>query len=65
MFFSSQVNVREIKEVRLGCQSREFEKRDDDMKRFGTDPACCFIILYGQEFKLKTLSLVGKHWDNY
>ena len=30
------------------------------MKRFGIDPACCFIILYGLEFKLKMISLVGK-----
>ena len=54
------MNVREIKEVRLGCQSRDFDRKEDDMKRFGIDPACCFIILYGLEFKLKMISLVGK-----
>lgn len=53
--------MREIKEVRLGSQSRDFDRSKDDMKRFGVDPACCFIILYGQEFKLKMMSLVGKY----
>jgi len=54
------VNVREIKEVRFGWQSRDFEKREEELKRLGTDQACCFVILYGQEFKLKMLSLVGE-----
>lgn len=62
--FSITVNVREIKEVRLGTQSRDFDKRDEDMKKFGVDPACCFVILYGQEFKLKMISLVGRHCDS-
>lgn len=58
--FSCTVNVREIKEVRLGTQSRDFDRSKDDMKRIGVDQACCFSILYGQEFKLKVMCLVGK-----
>ena len=58
--FLTAVSAREIKEVRFGCQSREFDRSKEEMKKFGIDPACCFVILYGQEFRLKTMSLVGK-----
>ena len=60
IFSHTAVSAREIKEVRFGCQSREFNRSKEEMKKFGIDPACCFVILYGQEFKLKTMSLVGK-----
>ena len=56
------MNVREIKEVRIGSQSRDFDRKEkEDLRRIGVDPACCFIILYGLEFKLKMISLVGKY----
>jgi len=60
MHYRLLVNIREIKEVRLGWQSKEFsDRRDDDLKRFGADETCSFIILHGTEFRLKMMSLVG------
>lgn len=51
------VKIREISEVRRGQGSRDFEKNPDLTRKL--DPNCCFVVFYGNEFKLKTLSLVG------
>ena len=51
------VDIREIREVRKGKCSRDFERNVDEAKR--CDENACFVILYGMEFRLKTLSLVG------
>lgn len=50
------VDIREIKEIRVGKNSRDFDRYlEDATVRLETDH--CFVILYGTEFRLKTLSL--------
>lgn len=52
------VNLGEIKEVRLGKNSKDFEKWPEDAKRF--ENTKCFVVLYGNEFNLRVLSIAGK-----
>ena len=54
----SAVNIEEMKEIRRGCSSRDFQRQPDLLKRI--DPNCCFVVVYGNGFKLKTLSCMGK-----
>lgn len=59
-FFFCSVDIREIKEIRSGQKSRDFERYlEDSAARL--DQAHCFVILYGTEFRLKSLSLAGTH----
>ena len=51
------VDVRDIKEVREGASSLDFKKAPDDLRM--VDPNCCFVIVYGSEFRLKSLSVSG------
>lgn len=51
------VFIREIKEVRRGLGSKDFDRNPETARRL--DPNCCLAIFYGNEFKLKTLSLVA------
>lgn len=53
------VEIREIKEVKVGKHSKDFEKWPEDAKRM--ENLRCFVVYYGSEFKLKTLSISGKH----
>lgn len=53
-----QVDIREIKEIRTGQKSRDFERYVEDSAA-RLDQAHCFVILYGTEFRLKSLSLAG------
>lgn len=57
--FDSAVDIREIKEIRPGQKSRDFDRHGDDSS-IRVEPAYCFVILYGTEFRLKSLSLAGK-----
>ncbi|XP_061404388.1 1-phosphatidylinositol 4,5-bisphosphate phosphodiesterase gamma-1-like [Lethenteron reissneri] len=50
-----KVDIREIKEIRNGKQSRDFERCGDDI-----DDSLCLVIFYGSEFRLKTLSLASQ-----
>ncbi|XP_034978886.1 1-phosphatidylinositol 4,5-bisphosphate phosphodiesterase gamma-1 isoform X1 [Zootoca vivipara] len=50
------IDIREIQEIRLGRNSRDFDRYQEDPS-FRPDPSHCFVILYGMEFRLKTLSL--------
>lgn len=60
VFFFVSVDIREIKEIRPGQKSRDFERYlEDSAARL--DQAHCFVILYGTEFRLKSLSLAGTH----
>jgi hypothetical protein len=52
------VDIREIKEIRPGKTSRDFDRYQED-PAFRPDQSHCFVILYGMEFRLKTLSLQG------
>jgi hypothetical protein len=51
------VDLKDAKEVRCGRNSKEFDRWPDELKKF--EATKCFVIFYGNEFKLKTLSVVG------
>nr|XP_039265386.1 1-phosphatidylinositol 4,5-bisphosphate phosphodiesterase gamma-1-like isoform X1 [Styela clava] len=53
------VNIREIKEIRKGKVSRDFERLIDESRHI--DPDMCFIILYGQDFTLKLMSIAANN----
>ncbi|KAE8576564.1 hypothetical protein XENTR_v10004244 [Xenopus tropicalis] len=50
------VDIREIKEIRPSKNSRDFDRYQED-PTVRLEQAHCFVILYGTEFRLKTLSL--------
>lgn len=52
------MDIREIKEVRIGKNSKDFEKWPEDSKK--SENLRCFVVYYGQEFRLKSLSISGK-----
>lgn len=52
------VNLGEIREVRQGKNSKDFEKWPEDAKKF--ENTRCFVVLYGNEFKLRVLSIAGE-----
>uniref|UniRef100_A0A3Q3GHQ2 1-phosphatidylinositol 4,5-bisphosphate phosphodiesterase gamma n=1 Tax=Kryptolebias marmoratus TaxID=37003 RepID=A0A3Q3GHQ2_KRYMA len=52
-----EVDIREIRELRLGKGSRDFERYPEEARKL--DPAHCFIVLYGLEFRLRTLSVAA------
>ena len=54
-FLCHLVYIEEIKEVRMGCQSKDFQS----FLRRIDDPKCCIVIVYGKNFRLKTLSCLG------
>ncbi|XP_029773522.1 1-phosphatidylinositol 4,5-bisphosphate phosphodiesterase gamma-1 isoform X1 [Suricata suricatta] len=56
------IDIREIKEIRPGKTSRDFDRYQED-PAFRTDQSHCFVILYGMEFRLKTLSLQATSED--
>lgn len=51
------IDLAEIKEVRVGKNSRDFDKWPDDTKLKETK---CFVVFYGSEFKLRSLSIAGR-----
>ena len=51
------VDIREIREVREGIGSKDFERQPEELRKL--DQFCCFVIYYGPDFKLKTLSVAG------
>nr|XP_032830717.1 1-phosphatidylinositol 4,5-bisphosphate phosphodiesterase gamma-1-like [Petromyzon marinus] len=51
------VDIREIKEIRPGKNSRDFERYQDEARK--VDALLCFVVLHGTEFRLKTLSIVA------
>lgn len=50
--------MREVKEIRLGKFSKDFDKWPDESRK--VDNLRCFVIFYGSEFKLKVFSVAGK-----
>lgn len=50
--------MREVKEIRLGKFSKDFDKWSDESRKI--DDVRCFVIYYGSEFKLKVFSVAGK-----
>ncbi|XP_071784732.1 1-phosphatidylinositol 4,5-bisphosphate phosphodiesterase gamma-1-like isoform X2 [Asterias amurensis] len=55
------VKIRMIKEIRPGKNSRDFERWPEEAKKH--DASVCFIIFYGAEFRLKSLSVVASNAD--
>ncbi|KAM6962657.1 1-phosphatidylinositol 4,5-bisphosphate phosphodiesterase gamma-1-like isoform 1-T1 [Aplochiton taeniatus] len=52
-----EIDMREIRELRLGKASRDFERYPEEARKL--DSVHCFIVLYGLEFRLKTLSVAA------
>ncbi|XP_076340209.1 small wing phospholipase C gamma 1 isoform X2 [Tachypleus tridentatus] len=52
-----RVDLRELKEVRIGKSSKMFERWPEDARKY--DHNHCFVVLYGTTFRLKTLSCVA------
>lgn len=61
--YEGAIEIREIKEVRRGKNSKDFEKWPDDSKKY--DGMRCFVVFYGSEFKLRVLSIAGKNTKNH
>ncbi|XP_066587493.1 1-phosphatidylinositol 4,5-bisphosphate phosphodiesterase gamma-1 isoform X2 [Prorops nasuta] len=55
--FDGSVEIREVKEIRVGKHSKDFEKWPEDAKRI--ENLRCFVVYYGSEFRLKTLSVTA------
>lgn len=55
--FEGALDIRCIKEVRLGKCAKDFERWIDESKRLETSK--CFTIFYGSEFKLRSASFAG------
>ncbi|GAB6030572.1 hypothetical protein CHUAL_007434 [Chamberlinius hualienensis] len=51
--YEGAVDLREVKEVRPGKNSKDFERWPDDAKKL--DSNTCFSVFYGNEFRLKCL----------
>ena len=43
--------------MRIGTDSKDFERQQVELKKIDQ---FCFVVYYGSEFKLKTLSVAGK-----
>lgn len=54
------MSLYEIKEVRAGKNSKDFKAWAAEIKKVDGD--CCFVLFYGVEFRLKTLSVSGNCW---
>lgn len=50
------VDIREIRDVREGTDSKDFERQQGELKKIDQ---FCFVIFYTSEFKFKTLSVAG------
>ncbi|KAH8414921.1 hypothetical protein KR215_010812 [Drosophila sulfurigaster] len=55
--YEGTIQLREICEIRVGKNSKEFRLHADDCQRF--ESSKCFVIMYGNSFKLKSFSVVA------
>lgn len=55
--FEGALELREVKEIRLGKGSKDFEKWPEETKKI--ELRKCFVVYYGSEFKLRSLSVVA------
>ncbi len=53
------IHLREVKEVRIGPISKIFDKWHEEESVRKWDRGQCLSLLYGNTFRLKTLSCVG------
>lgn len=58
LFLCFAVDLSEIREVRPGKNSKDFEKFKDSKDKHADN--MCFTIFYGSQFVLNTLSLGGE-----
>ena len=58
MVLSCTVDFREVKDIRPGKISKDFDKWPDEAKRY--ENSKCFVVFYGSEFRLSTLSIAGE-----
>ncbi|XP_050360747.1 1-phosphatidylinositol 4,5-bisphosphate phosphodiesterase gamma-1 isoform X1 [Nymphalis io] len=56
--FEGSIDIRDIKEVRIGKASKDFEKWPEETKRL--ENSKCFTIYYGTEFKLRLSSFAAQ-----
>ena len=50
------VDIRDIKMVREGTDSKDFERQPLELRKIDQ---FCFVVYFGNEFRLKTLSVAG------
>lgn len=55
--YEGALDIRDIKEVRVGKSSKDFERWPEETKRL--ENSKCFTIYYGTEFKLRSASFAG------
>ncbi|XP_014241973.1 1-phosphatidylinositol 4,5-bisphosphate phosphodiesterase gamma-1 isoform X2 [Cimex lectularius] len=55
--YDGTIEMREVKLIRIGKCSKDFDRWPEDAKRM--DHQRCFVVSYGSEFKLKTLSIAA------
>lgn len=55
--YEGSLEIRDIKEVRMGKSSKDFERWPEETKRL--EQSKCFTIYYGTEFKLRSASFAG------
>lgn len=55
--YEGSLDIRDIKEVRVGKSSKEFERWPEETKRL--ENSKCFTIYYGTEFKLRSASFAA------
>jgi len=55
--FDGAIDIRDIKEIRRGKVSKDFDKWAEETR--ATEPGRCFVVIYGKEFNLKSLSVVA------
>lgn len=58
--YDGAVDLREVKEIRIGKNSKDFEKWPEDTKKI--ENLKCFVVFYGSEFKLRVLSIAGENF---
>lgn len=56
--YDGSLNIRDIKEVRIGKSSKDFERWPEETKRL--ENIKCLTIFYGTEFKLRSASFASK-----
>lgn len=59
MNYEGALDLGEVHEVRIGKHSKDFEKWCEESRTI--EFTKCFVVFYGSEFKLRSLSVVGKY----
>ena len=59
--FILSVDIREIREVRIGTDSKDFDKQKPELMKIDQFDQICFVVYYGSDFKLKSLSVAGMY----